>query len=74
MTKKWVTFLGTGGFATALAIHLSRQNTQTTIWGRDSNYCRHLEAARANDRHFPSLEDAKGAALMAASLHERKAA
>ena len=25
-------------------------------------------------RHFPSLEDAKGAALMAASLHERKAA
>ena len=55
MSKKQVTFLGTGGFATALAIHLSRQNTQTTIWGRDPNYCRHLAAARVNDRHLPGI-------------------
>jgi len=55
MLAKRVTFLGTGGFATALSIHLSRQNIQTTIWGRDPIYCKHLAAARVNDRHLPGI-------------------
>ncbi|MCY2934677.1 MAG: NAD(P)-dependent glycerol-3-phosphate dehydrogenase [Planctomycetota bacterium] len=50
-----VTFLGTGGFSTALAIHLSRQNNQVTIWGRDPEYCQHLSASRVNDRHLPGI-------------------
>lgn len=50
-----VTFIGTGGFATALAIHLARQNIPCTLWGRDDAFCRHLDAARVNDRHLPGV-------------------
>ena len=50
-----VTFLGTGGFATALAIHLARQNVDCTLWGRDPAYCHHLDGARVNDRHLPGI-------------------
>lgn len=51
-----VTFLGSGGFSTALAIHLARQSkAQATIWGRDPAFCERLAAVRVNDRHLPGF-------------------
>lgn len=50
-----VTFLGTGGFSTALAIHLNRNGVDCSLWGRDPAYCRHLDGARVNDRHLPGI-------------------
>ncbi|MFM7592847.1 MAG: hypothetical protein ACKO85_13755, partial [Isosphaeraceae bacterium] len=39
-----VAFIGTGGFATSLAIHLSRFDRSVSIWGRDSEFCRVMAA------------------------------
>ncbi len=51
-----VTFLGSGGFSTALAIHLARHGSaQATIWGRDAAFCERLDAVRVNDRHLPGF-------------------
>lgn len=51
-----VTFLGSGGFSTALAIHLARQESaRATIWGRDAVFCDRLSAVRVNDRHLPGF-------------------
>lgn len=51
-----VTFLGSGGFSTALAIHLARAGTAVpTIWGRDATFCERLAAVRVNDRHLPGF-------------------
>ena len=51
-----VTFLGSGGFSTALAIHLARHDSaRATIWGRDAAFCERLAAVRVNDRHLPGF-------------------
>lgn len=50
-----VAFIGTGGFATSLAIHLSRLDRSVSVWGRDSEYCRVMAATRINARHLPDV-------------------
>lgn len=50
-----VTFIGTGGFATSLAIHLDRHGRRSVLWGKDENYCRMMAASRINSRHLPGI-------------------
>jgi glycerol-3-phosphate dehydrogenase (NAD(P)+) len=52
---KRVTFLGSGGFATSLAIHLARGNRACVIWGKDSDYCNAMAVSRVNGRHLPGV-------------------
>jgi glycerol-3-phosphate dehydrogenase (NAD(P)+) len=50
-----VAFIGTGGFATSLAIHLNRLGRSVCLWGRDAEYCRIMAATRINTRHLPDV-------------------
>lgn len=49
------TFIGSGGFATSLAIHLERQLRRSVIWGRDAAYCQVMAATRINGRHLAGI-------------------
>lgn len=50
-----VAFIGTGGFATSLAIHLCRIGRDVALWGRDAGFCQVMSATRVNSRHLPDI-------------------
>jgi glycerol-3-phosphate dehydrogenase (NAD(P)+) len=50
---KKVTVLGTGGWGTAIAIHLRNQGCSVTLWGRDPEYVARINDTRVNERYLP---------------------
>lgn len=50
-----VAVAGAGAFGTALAIALSRDGTQVTLWARDPQAVEEMRAARENARRLPGL-------------------
>ena len=48
-----VTVLGTGGWGTAIAIHLRNQGCSVTLWGRDPEYVARINDSRVNERYLP---------------------
>ena len=48
-----VTVLGTGGWGTAIAIHLRNQGCSVTLWGRDPEYVAQINETRVNERYLP---------------------
>jgi glycerol-3-phosphate dehydrogenase (NAD(P)+) len=48
-----IAVLGAGSWGTALAIQLARAGQSTTLWGRDPEQLRAMDAARCNQRYLP---------------------
>ena len=48
-----VAVLGTGAFGTALAIALSREGSQVTLWSRDEDMSQSMEAQRVSGARLP---------------------
>src|SRR5581483_5232063 len=47
--------LGTGGWGTALAVHLARNGHDVALWGRDQQLVAELSARRANPTYLPDV-------------------
>lgn len=50
-----VTVLGAGSYGSALAICLARNNTPTTLWGRDTGQLSTMQSAGENCRYLPGI-------------------
>lgn len=51
-----VTVLGSGGWGTALAVHLSVLGREVRLWGRDSALIARMVAERENGTYLPGIE------------------
>ena len=51
-----VTVLGSGGWGTALAVHLSRLGKEVRLWGRDDALITELARRRVNATYLPGIE------------------
>ena len=54
--KSSVTVLGAGSYGTALAFCLSRNGTDTYLWGRDAEQMAAMAQARCNEKYLPGAE------------------
>jgi glycerol-3-phosphate dehydrogenase (NAD(P)+) len=52
---KQVTVLGSGGWGTALAVHLARVGHDTRLWGRDAALVAEMNRRRANAVYLPDI-------------------
>ena len=50
-----VSVLGSGGWGTALAVHLARAGHETCLWGRDASLVADMTARRANAVYLPDV-------------------
>ena len=54
--KKKITLLGGGSWGTALSRLLSENGHQVTVWLRDEEQCRLLDAERINRKYLPKVK------------------
>jgi len=50
-----VAVLGSGGWGTALAVHLGQLDREVRLWGRDASLVREVGASRENRRYLPGV-------------------
>jgi len=55
MNQKRISILGDGGWGTALALVLARQDIPSTIWGPSPEYLTELETTRHNRKFLPHI-------------------
>lgn len=55
-TKTPITVIGSGSWGTALAIQLARAGSEVTLWGRDTEHQKQLQADRCNERYLPGAD------------------
>ena len=48
--------LGSGGWGTALAVHLARLGKEVRLWGRDASLVEEIAAGRVNETYLPGIE------------------
>ncbi len=53
---KRVTVLGSGGWGTALSVHLARLGKEVHLWGRDESLIADLTQQRVNTTYLPDIE------------------
>ena len=51
-----VAVLGSGGWGTALAVHLGRLERDVRLWGRNDTLVRDMRRQRENQRYLPGIE------------------
>ena len=57
-----VAVLGSGGWGTALAVHLGRLGKDVRLWARDAALVREMAAQRVNQPYLPGVELPAGCA------------
>jgi glycerol-3-phosphate dehydrogenase (NAD(P)+) len=50
-----IAILGTGGWGTALAVHLARTGHDVHLWGRDASLVARMRQTRENDVYLPGI-------------------
>lgn len=56
MPKYNVAILGAGSWGSALAINLAKHGASVILWGRDQEYIKKMNLARANTRYLPDIK------------------
>ena len=51
-----IAVLGSGGWGTALAVHLARSGKEVRLWGRDASLVEEIAASRVNGTYLPGIE------------------
>ena len=51
-----IAVLGSGGWGTALAVHLARLGKEVTLWGRDRLLVEEITTTRVNTTYLPGIE------------------
>ena len=51
-----IAVLGSGGWGTALAVHLARLGKEVSLWGRDASLVKEIAASRVNGTYLPGIE------------------